>query len=381
MGTILNAIEVVKKVVAIYNKIQECPEQMQLIGERMERLSSRLAAVKDLVQKQQITKDRTDNILIILKHISDDSKRVEVFFNKWKNDLGPFDLQFRSKHLAQVYFALGSSASELKDLGEKIERYNTELFGELQLLQLLGVNKLQVLVNGGGPVGPGQLPISSSSPVPHHQDFNVIFIDPYNLGRGIVAEAYLKLLREWTLRTGGDWHIKLAHSSGFFIRHYGAHNGMIEGMSYRCPGYKLKMAEGGKPPQPSALAALFDNKMFDHPFKAHTKQQMEARLSRGISRNIFKIYDYILVFTNREHDNLHSLKQALVDRDGKVAIIAEGKGRIIHLGSGGEILDAKSPGGREQWNAKCGEIKTAIKRFLANEMEWKQPLKGAKMLF
>lgn len=380
LGTILNVIEVVKSAVAVYKKIQDCPEDMQFIGERMERLSSKLTAVKDFLQTQQISKDRTGDMLKIVNHINNDSRKVQVFFKKWKNNLGPFDLQFRSKHIAQVYFALGSSTSELKDLGAKIEKHNSELHDELQFLSVIGINQLQVLV---GPTHGGlhvSQPPSSSLPGPPRLDCNVVFVDPYNKARGIVAEAYLKLVREWTVRTGGDWHIKLVHSSGFFVRHHGAHVDLIESVSYRHPSYKLKVVEGGTAPEMTALAALFDNKLFDYPYKAGIKQHIEARQSRGISKNMFQLYDYILVFTNREHDNLVRLRQALVAHEGKAAVTAEGKGRIIHLGSGGEILDPKSPGNRAQWNAKCGEIKTAIKGFLAKEMEWKQPDKGAKLL-
>ena len=54
--------------------------------------------------------------------------------------------------------------------------------------------------------------------------------------------------------------------------------------------------------------------------------------SRGINQNIFKTYDYILVFVGREYEALLLLKKALIEAQGE-GIAPAGKGRIIHLGA------------------------------------------------
>lgn len=389
LGTIMTVIGVVNAAVDVCKKIQDCPEQMQVIGESMARLSLRLTRVKTFVQKQQIDQDSSKDILDIINRIGSDSERIETLFTKYKNDIGPFDLKFRFKTLTAAYYSLGSSAGELETLGKKIDKYLSELDSNMIVLIAMGVN---VLVPAGTTAGASGLaePPSLSSPIPilPRHDYNVVFVDPYNTARSIVAEGYLKLVQDWTVRTGGDWRIALAHSSGLFVRNRGAHNAVIEGMQYRHPSYKLNMAEGGKHPEPTALAALFDNKMFDYPSKAGLKQQMEARFSRGIPKSIFKTYDFILVFTDREYDNLVRLRKTLVGRDGEDAVSGGGKGRVLHLGRylavngvPKEILGPVGHGTRAQWNVKCSEIKTAVKGFLAKEMGWKQPAPGAKLLF
>ena len=85
---------------------------------------------------------------------------------------------------------------------------------------------------------------------------------------------------------------------------------------------------------------------------------------------MFKYYDFILVFTGREYENLLSLREALVQANGP-SIAPPGKGRMIHLGAyldrknkPVEIVDApKGNDGkpsRANWNATTSQIKVCI---------------------
>lgn len=84
---------------------------------------------------------------------------------------------------------------------------------------------------------------------------------------------------------------------------------------------------------------------------------------------MFKTYDFILVFTGREYENLLLLKKALVQANGS-GIAPADKGRIIHLGAylekkntPLEIVDApKGEDGkasRASWNATTSMIKVS----------------------
>lgn len=105
-----------------------------------------------------------------------------------------------------------------------------------------------------------------------------------------------------------------------------------------------------------------------------------------MAKTMFKTYDFVVPFTNREYDNLVRLSKALVARDGKDAVTGGGKGPVIHLGAyltldgiPREILAAKGVwnSSREMWNVRCSQIRTAIKQFLTKEMGWQQPKPGA----
>lgn len=388
LGTILSVVEVVNMAVDVFHKIHDCPDQVRLIGERMERLASRLAAVEGFLRTQTIDSSpgASAELVAVVARIRGDSGRVQTILTRFRDDVGPFGYQFRFKLLTQVYFALGSNADEMKELADRIDRHRVDLREGLLFMGVVGINEVHKVVVQGKPAAAAPHAPPSIS---QRSDFSVIFVDPYNDARSVVAEAYTKLLREWTVRAGGAWRLKLAHSAGFFVRSAGSGGGVdgaVEGLRYRYPGYKLAMADGGRAPSAAALAALFDNGTFGHPFKRDARARAEGRRSRGLARGLFGTYDFVAAFTDREYDSLVRLRAALAERDGKGQGAVGGKGRVVHLGSyrhskpGGrpeEILSPRDVEDRAQWNAKVGQIKVAIKCFLKRETGWEQPKKGA----
>ena len=89
--------------------------------------------------------------------------------------------------------------------------------------------------------------------------------------------------------------------------------------------------------------------------------------SRGINENIFKTYDYILVFVGREYASLQQFREVLVSSKGKEM---NGKARVLHLGAylgkpskTVEITDAaKEKDGlqsRANWNKTTSQIKVS----------------------
>lgn len=117
---------------------------------------------------------------------------------------------------------------------------------------------------------------------------------------------------------------------------------------------------------------------------------MLKKRSVGIRKDIFKKYDFILVFTSRDHENMLKMRSALIEKDGQDEVTARGKGRILHLGSyltldgiPREIKDARNLGTeskvtRADWNWKTAQVKLAVKEFLKQEMQWKQPPQKAE---
>ncbi|KAH8760458.1 hypothetical protein F5883DRAFT_140437 [Diaporthe sp. PMI_573] len=387
LGTLMQVVEVVGKVIEIYKKIQDAPEQIRRIGKRMTRLNTILRNLESLLRTDEkrplarLGPALTDELLGVIKDIRKESEEVQGLFVKWDKDIGPWGMQFRFKFAAQAYFALGSSSDKLEALSNSIEEHREDLRDLLQVMMGSGIN--QLLVVGQGPAAARQ-PSPSPSPQPPRADFRIIFVDPYNVARSIVAEAYTSLLREWTLRTGGHWRVKTAHSAGFFVRSRNEVVDTIKDMQVLYPSYRLGLKDGNSPPVATPLAALFDNKMFNYTYKEDIKKEIQSRRSRGMTKTMFKTYDYILVFTDREEDNLIRLRKLLIDNNGREAATAKRKGKVMHLGryltSDGarkEIVAPKTDGDREQWNVKVGQIKIAIKAFLKGELDWKQPPKGA----
>lgn len=399
LGTIVTVAEVVQKILKVYHMIDDFPDHMDQIGKRMELLAPRLAMVDEFLRRQTIDASRTVELAAIVKVIQADSLRVEDIFTKYQNDVGPFGLRFRFKNLTQMYYALGSTSDELKALGERIDKHRSDLLEGIEFLKAFGLDDVhKIIVHGQEAPGNKKADAAPRLAADPCDDVSIIFVDPYNEERSIVAEGYTHLVREWTVRTGGSWRVNVVHSAGFFVRNpsftslddviSGGTAGAAAGLRYRRASYKLDMRDSAERPNKAALAALFDNDFFGHPFKQDVRRQTEARWPRGLTRALFKKYDYVIAFTDREYHNLIWLREALIERDGKEAVlgVTSRKGRIVQLGhygqgdavaKSGEILAPKDVDDRAQWEPKVDQIKVAFKHFLEKELGWKKPQQGA----
>jgi protein-tyrosine-phosphatase len=377
----MEAIQIVQRAVELYKKIREAPDQVDKVGKRMQRLESYLLGLKELIDDKSrhslalLRPAQIRELKAIINDIEKDAQQVYEILKKWDQNVGPFGLELRYNTVANALFALGSSTGKLEGLAEAIEQHKTDLRDFLQLLGYFGLNALL------NPVlqPPAQSKPRSPSPAPwtHRKDCGTLFVDPYNAGRSKVAEAYTKLLGEWTTRAGGAWRIKFAHSAGFMVRNRSDCSGVLE--NFRPPLDKPIKA-GKVPPNCTAMAALFDNGLFNYPYKTTIRDATLSQRSRGLGQDLFSKYDFILVFTGREYENLLRLKKALIEKNGKTAA-PKGKGRILHLGSylskDGktiEIVDApKDKNGKDSranWNKTVANIKMSIKLFLKRELGW-----------
>ncbi len=331
-------------------------------------------------------------------------------------------MEWRFTSFAQAYFTLGTSSDKLDALAQDIEAHRADLDSYLGLMGVQGIQHtygaiqklaqdnnamkqqlavihslLEAKALGNASAGAGNdpkkkedapaPPLPSPSPLPPRADFKIIFVDPYNGGRSAVAAALARLLGGWTAGTGSDWRIDRVCSAGFFVTNRSSCVTEIESLAFAHNWEKLPVVPGDVGPSETAMAALFDNKSYDYPFKTVVRAAATKRKSRGLSRKVFGDFDYIIVFTSREHNNMVSLRQAIVAKDGQEAA-PRGRGRIVHLGKyltldgiPREITNpAKNADGsdsRVNWNWKVSQMKTAIKSFLRVEMRWRQPAADA----
>jgi hypothetical protein len=197
-----------------------------------------------------------------------------------------------------------------------------------------------------------------------------------------VGEAYVHLLQEWTIRTGNQWPVQIDHSAGIGVRNGSDCAGMLESLTP-----PIKLQQGNQKPNWTAMAALFDNKLFNYPYKDEVRNTALRRTSRGITEQMFKKYDFVLVFTGRDYETTLRIRQALVKKGGQ-SLVPKGRCRVIHLGSylgddskTVEILppakDADGTDSRVKYNKTVSLIKMSTKAFLKKELRWVQPLQGA----
>ncbi len=148
---------------------------------------------------------------------------------------------------------------------------------------------------------------------------------------------------------------------------------------------KFRMTPGEKAPNEVALAALFDNKFFDYPYKQKIKQSVEQQTSRGLNKSTFSKYDYLIFFNYSSMASIERLRDAVRNQHGDKAV-AKGKAETILLGKyakskWSEIWDPRKQAdgsqSRQDWNRTVADIKLAFKSFLKKELGWVQPPKGA----
>ncbi|QDS73298.1 hypothetical protein FKW77_005838 [Venturia effusa] len=384
-----DAIALVQKAVELWKKIEDAPDKVAKVGRRMEHLEGYLLDLRDLLgnKKQHslasLRPAQTKRLQDIIKDIEKSAEQVYAILLRWEKALGPFGLQWKYKPIGDAMFALGSSTDKLDSLSQELEQEKNDLSDSLQLMGLFfQMNALQLaLPSTSTSSNKGRNPSPSPSPPKH--DYKIIFVDPYNVGRSKVAEAYIKLLRESTIRTEGTWRVKLIHSAGILVKTGGD---CVEILEEVRPSLKQSFRPGGEKPIWTAMASLFSDPVSEDAAKKDIRDKALVSRSRGIRQNIFSDYDMILVFTGRDSENLTRLKKALTEKKGDDAG-SKGKGRVIHLGGylgkKGEVREivnaAKNKDGKESkesWNKTNASIKMAVRWFLKRELDWVGPAKA-----
>ena len=269
-----------------------------------------------------------------IKEITADAKRISRILEQCYENAGPGGLHFRFDIIAQSFFALGGGAKELEKLANNLKRGRDSISEQLIRLQGHGMNVL--LAQANNPIR------RSPSPRKIRKNLSILFVDSVNEsrsamttlwsayakywkpGRSVVSQAYAELVREWTVRTGNHFPISRIHSAGFHVESRGDLIDMQKSLNF-------KMIPGGKTPRGVALAALFDNKLFNYPYKEKINQSVQQQTSRGLTRLTFLKYDYLILFNYSDRATIERLKDAVLNKFGERAV-AKGKAETIVLG-------------------------------------------------
>jgi prepilin-type processing-associated H-X9-DG protein len=351
----LEAIGILQKALKLYKQISEdVPEQMQRIARRMSRLETYLVGLDDLLNPKKnagglaaLKPLLVSQLNEIIKDTEADASKIYDIIFRWKNNIGPGGVIFRFDWVAHTVFVLRSSPDKLDSLADHLDNHLDDINRFLLLLNTAGQNTL--LLNPSQ----GQGKARTRSPSPNsRKEINILFVDGHNEGRSRVAEAYAKLLREWTASKKGNWKVQWIHSAGISVLSRSQ-------VSEQLKKLKVEPSEGKKPPNELAVASLFENQLFNYSFKSTIKTETMSKTSRGLQKDMFSKYHFILVFTRGQQLQLFRLRELLAQQQGYAAVKAKGKGNIVLLGADyhkriEDIFEPKSE--RGQWNKTTYEL-------------------------
>ncbi|GAM82444.1 hypothetical protein ANO11243_004240 [Dothideomycetidae sp. 11243] len=232
---------------------------------------------------------------------------------------------------------------------------------------------------------------------------SVLFVDQTNTDQSKVAEAYTRLLCDWTRRAGASPPLGAIDSAGLDVKHGSGIKQFIEPSRDRCPpdlpNYTAMLAlldsidirdrgdrggggKGGQEKQqenddhsPGAVVEI----------EGAVSRRMRVDLwtkclPRGVSDRLFRDYDYIIVFDDSTVARLDLLRQQLVAQFG-ACVAPVDMGRIVQLHRYSSDVFIKACGkwplqnlpDYESWRKTNETVKTAIENWLKSEFGWKKP--------
>ncbi|TKX22480.1 hypothetical protein C1H76_5262 [Elsinoe australis] len=373
IGDILALVEIAKNV---YDKVKGIQEKVDKAANEVIKLEGYLRNLREILtrhkglgqnslQNDQVA-DMKNMLDVIYAHVA----KVTQLLKDYRDRRGPLGSTFAVDVAHRVYFATGGGAKKLDELSEQLEVLVREV--DRWTTQLNTAIAQQILVQMNDMALGKQKPAPSPA---QKRQVSILFIDKDNTGRSKVAEAYAKLVNQWTSTSRDKWPVKTVHSVGLNIKRRNQCLDHLEKLDIGVRG------DGNEAPVEHAMTALFDNKMFDFPYKATIRTQTESSRSRGPELSLFKDYDYILIFTRFMDTNLVRLRQQLI-KEGGQSVAPKGKGQIKLLGEYGNAKQAaiyhpnKLPDPKEdieKWKKTVSVIKIAYKNFLKQELGWKQP--------
>ncbi|KAK3352502.1 hypothetical protein B0T25DRAFT_455314 [Lasiosphaeria hispida] len=410
-GTILSIIDLVQRAVAIYKCIDDLPQQMAQLGKRMETLNVFLVSFSAFVKDYPRSTQKQD-LTLYLKNIEENVDQVHELFDRYQKGIvsRSHDLELRFRWATSLWYSLiDNSPEKIQAIMDEIEHYTTMLnnYMTLELLRLTQAalkpkpkpkpapqtaaskpkpsptqppqpganpNARIVTVNPKPPRPTTPNPPPPTTPAAPRlltppRSLSILIIDPSNTGRSIQAEALLRLLAHRFPR----FPLTKIHSAGFFVRDPAPDScaALIANLDYALPTFQKPFTPSGAPPQPEALAGVFDLGGDAIP---DVRKAFEGRGSRGVRRGLFG-YDFVAVFTKRELVNLGKLRKA---------VGGGARAKVVHLGDyKGEGfreigVPTKSRGGKEDWEKKAREICTALEGFLRKEVGWVPPVQAVK---
>ncbi|KAG8631637.1 hypothetical protein KVT40_000777 [Elsinoe batatas] len=384
IGDILTLVDIAK---SVYEKVKKVKGQIEKAGSKVIRLEGYLRNLHFILVKDRgigqsaLRKDQVAEMQTMLKETYEDVAKLTRLLQDFRDRKGPWDTQWASSTAHKIYWATGGGAKELEELSEDLEEKVIEIdrwIGQLNLAitQQILSNQLKQQANIAPPPPPPPKQQAPTTPSSKRTGVSILFVDKENTGRGKVAEAYAKLVNQWTSSSRQGWPAATVHSVGLNVRRRNQCLPYVEKLDVK------HFLDGNDTPVDLAMQALFDNKLFNHPYKAKIEASVRSSRSRGPELSLFKDYDYILVFNRQVETNLVRLRQELV-KAGGLSVAPKGKGQIKLLGEYGnsknaviyhpvELKAIKSE--LERWQKTVSMIKVAYKGFLKKELGWVQPL-------
>lgn len=188
--------------------------------------------------------------------------------------------------------------------------------------------------------------------------------------RSIIAQTYLELLRTWTMNTQERWLFECVDSAGICM-----HN------SFSAPILSAFSYPPLRPPTAaSKTAALSAIKGGDGYFRTRDSpneketilKRMQARQAHGLTDMSFTKYEHIICFGERTPGMLQKFKDAVAAEGKKV------KAEITHIKETDwyKPADEFTNAGKDNLQKVCGQLKTALKRFVKVQFNWEKPNPG-----
>ncbi|KAJ3480927.1 hypothetical protein NLG97_g7948 [Lecanicillium saksenae] len=376
---IFQTVDLVKKAVEIYRRVAGLPSQMNELGRRLEQLRILLGYLAGFIKTKpktvynELLDGQKGELQGIVRSIRANIDSAYDLFDRYEKGIisRRHDIQLRVKWAAQIWFSLADNTPE--KIGALIESIDCDCMFLNHYFALMNAQCIERLINVD------RQRIHNMS-LPPSKDYTMIFIDPYNQGRSVVAAAWVYTLMAFTLQARDPWRIKHCHAAGLFVKGRSDCVDIIESLDYTKKSFQKPFKNGGVAPDRIPCTALFSSAPYDHPDKRLLEDKIATWRSRGVRTSIFRDYDYIIVFMNRDHDNMIKLRNALVKQQGQAAA-PPGKGKLLMLGAylspPSEIPDAaKNKDGsnnRDNWDKTAAQLKTAIEGFLTEEFQWMAP--------
>jgi hypothetical protein len=366
IGDFVSAISLA---ITIAKKIQNAPDIVKAVIRDLEKLKFYMLQLEGYVEKnipdlKQSMKGRLEDILC---EIERDVTEIEGIVRAWNGKEGPYGIKLRSEHVHRAAWAVGSTPKRLQELLVNIETQKREV-------ALLMLFVTQDSIRGLAEKPPVQAMIKK----PHKSQYNIVFIDPYNEGRSVIAQAYTQLLRNRTLREHGKWPVNWNQSAGFLVKRQSETIAIQESIG-------MKLVNGGEKALATPATCLFEDTPFQSAFKDELWKRTLEHGSRGLTENVFTQYDFVLVFNKQHAKQLEALRAAFAAENMAKA----GMGKLRFLGSYGEtgnpeIWNPWTRSGevstsRAAWEPAVWNIKTSVEGFLRMECGWERPDQGAEL--
>lgn len=177
-----------------------------------------------------------------------------------------FKIYHDNGSLSKYLFPFGRNPKSLRTLMGDLQRHENALYRELWSVNLISDHGVPGAAASKPSAAP---PAPTSSPKPVKGDYGIILVGPQNLGRSKVAEAYVKLLREWTVTKSGKFPVKYAHSAGMNLKNRFDCTEILEKLKP-----PITLSAGNWTPAEVALESLFDNKYMNIPGKDTVKEKI-----------------------------------------------------------------------------------------------------------